>query len=102
AGNACVPPSRGHTARLAPLAPSLVNRLDDGLQIIAVRPIGVVRLELAHVADVPDVVAGPGSFGILPTQLAAADLLAQGHRFQHGTMAVAAAASVVHFARPRV
>src|SRR5262245_50681357 len=55
-----------------------------------------MRLELAHVADPPDVVADAIGFLVPPVYFVAADLFAHLNGFEHGTVAVAATADVVN------
>ena len=41
----------------APVAPPLANRPKDGLEVMAIIPVGIMAAELPHIADLPDVVA---------------------------------------------
>ncbi len=57
-----------------------------------------MRLELARVADVPDVVADAIGLAVRPPQLLAGNCLAQRDRFLHRAIAVTRTAHVVHLA----
>src|SRR5919107_3131906 len=59
-------------------------------------------LELAHVADPPDVVAAPIRLRVDPVQPLTGDLLAQLHGFEHRTIAKPASAHIVNLADPGV
>src|SRR5262245_55377754 len=80
----------------------LDDLLDDLLQVVGELPAWIVVAELPHVADPPDVIAGSGRIGILPLEFPADALLTTGDRFEHGTVALPAAAKVVDLPRPRI
>ena len=58
-------------------------------------------LKLSHIADPPDVVSDPVRLLVAPSQFASTYFLAKGNRFEHRTVAVPAAADVVHFSAAR-
>lgn len=66
-------------------------------QTVAVIPSGIMGLELADIADPPDVVADPVVFQVGPVQFFPADFLTKINRFQHGAVGMSAASNVVNF-----
>ena len=78
-----------------------VNLFEDIAHPVAKFPFRIMRLELSHVTDPPDVVADAIGFLVAPVQFFAADLLAHFDGFEHGTVAVAATPDVVDLASAR-
>src|SRR5205814_8403245 len=64
---------------------------------VAKLPVWIMRLELSHVADPPDVVADAIGFIVGPVQFFAADFFAHLDSLEHGTVAVPAASDVIDF-----
>ena len=76
-----------------------VNFGQNGVQIITIRPVRIMGLELADIADEPDMIAVPAVLDAFKFQLLPRNPLANLDRFEHRAIAVAAAAGVVDFAR---
>src|SRR5262245_42804500 len=77
------------------LAGGVDELLHRGAQVVSVLPLGVVRLEVADVADPPDVVAGAGVVGDREVEPSAGDLLSEGNSLEHRAARVARAPDVV-------
>src|SRR5439155_12084041 len=79
----------------------VMNFLENFAHVVAKFPVRIMRLKLTHVADPPDVVADAVDFLVPPVYFFAADFLAHLDGFEHGTIAVPAAADVIDFAGAR-
>src|SRR5271166_6660951 len=77
------------------------NLFQRRAQVVAVVPIRILRLELADIADPPDVIADAILLLIAPVHRPANDPLALLDRLEHRTARVAAAAHVVNLGRAR-
>src|SRR5437870_12052477 len=75
-----------------------MNFLENFAHVVAKFPVRIMRLKLTHVADPPDVVADAVGFLVPPVYFFAADFLAHLDGFEHGTIALPAAADVMDFA----
>ena len=60
-----------------------VNFFQDFAHAVAEFPVWIMRLELSHVADPPDVVADPVRFFVAPVYFFSADLFAHRDGFEH-------------------
>ncbi len=76
----------------------LEDLVDDPGQVVGLLPDGVVRLELAGIADVPDVVADPVGLVVDQVHLLAGAGFAEVDRLFHRAIAEPAAAGVVDLA----
>src|SRR5690349_5133000 len=79
-----------HRAR-CPIVYRLEYLAQNGTEIVAHRPSGIMRLETADVADPPDMVAGPVGLGVGPAHRAAGQRLTFLDRLDHRAVAVAPA-----------
>src|ERR671912_1323057 len=93
-------PNNGTLAMV--VSPAVMGALqdvgEDALDVVGGRPLGVVLLEAARVADPPLVVAGPVGLLVPPRERPAGEPLAERDRLEHRAVAPPAAAHVVGLA----
>lgn len=75
--------------------------LQDGIQIVAHRPPGVMRLEPPDVTYPPDMVARPIGLAVRPPHFASSQFLAFCDRLQHRAIAIPTAADIIDLAAAR-
>src|SRR5829696_581936 len=80
---------------------ALQNIGQDPLDVVARRPVWIVVLEAAGVADPPLMVAGAVGLLVGPLELSSRQLLAKLDRLEHGAVAAPATAHVVDLALSR-
>ena len=78
------------------------NLVDGSSQIVGIRPVRVVCLELAGIADVPDVITDAILVVVLDFHRVFGQFLADGNCFLHRAVALAATAGVVHLTWPGI
>ena len=76
----------------------LVDFGENCFHVLGQFPVGIMRLKLADITYVPDMVAHAIVFLVGMLQLASGYLFAHLDRFEHRTIAEAAAADIVDFA----
>src|SRR4051794_16163442 len=78
------------------IAHRAINLVQDLAHPVTELPARIMRLELSHIADPPNVIADAIRLLVAPIQFLSADLLARLDGFQHRTIGMAAAANVVN------
>ena len=76
----------------------LVDFGENRFHVLGQFPVGIMRLELADITYIPDMIAHAIIFLVGMFQLTTGDFFAHLDRFEHRTITEAAAADVVDFA----
>ena len=91
----------GESDRLDSSGHRIEDFVDNSGQVVCLLPRWVMRLKLACVTDIPDVVADPVVFGVDQVHFLAGTTLTEADRLPHRAIAESAATRVVNLARPR-